>query len=174
MKIIRLRTVQKGFTLIELLIVIAIIGILAAVGVPMYNGYKEKARENVSLTNHQNFVKYISYLDRSCKSGIINKYEVVTGSGDRVMRSCDLSAGWQTIMFDIDAVLSTFNSTCKNPWGTGQNISNYYCVFNGVLPGVVGYSSLRTSVWNVEVTTQYGLDTSKKITTKVSFHPSDL
>lgn len=42
---------KKGFTLIELIVVIAILGILAAVLIPKFTGFQDKARNTQAITD---------------------------------------------------------------------------------------------------------------------------
>ena len=74
-----MKSLQKGFTLIELMIVIAIIGILAAIALPAYQDYTIRAQvtEGLSLASGVE----TAMADYYAQYGVFPAANVVTASG---------------------------------------------------------------------------------------------
>ena len=110
---------NKGFTLIELLIVVAIIGILAAVGAAVIPGLLGGAKRNATIANHNEIAKFVKTEILITCDLATRPVQLMNASKAMVDWSCD------KIQKDLggftSALESHFNATgWKNPYTNGD------------------------------------------------------
>ena len=95
------KQLQKGFTLIELMIVVAIIGILAAVALPAYQQYTDKARFSEVVLSTSGIKSAVEVCAATTASNATYITECINGGGGGV-----INAGASGIVTSVTATTS--------------------------------------------------------------------
>ena len=114
-----MQTIAKklsAFTLIELLIVVAILGILAAVGIPMYQGYQNTAKYNSTLANFNNASSFLAAEITKCGISDVMKLKQSASAGSTDYTPCQVTAS----TLEPKLVAHFEYDGWKNPY-TGEN-----------------------------------------------------